>query len=332
MHKHELMSLQGIGPGTAAGIRSFRDWNRVDSILEKSRKSGYQLITIDDPDYSGRLKEIYDPPLLLWCRGNTKALDSDSIAVVGTRNPSHYGRQMASKITGDLIDQGLCIISGLAYGIDSIAHRTAVERSSSTIAVLGSGLDRIYPTQNIPLANAIIEQGGAIITEFPPGTKPDSVNFPVRNRIVSGLALGTLIVETANEGGSMITANLALEQNREVFAIPHVIDSGRGVGCNSLIKKGCAKLVQNIQDIMDEIPFRTPEKSTPGTIVDSRDLSALNEQQKRLCSLLEKNGVLHVDQISHMIDVPVNKLLAVLLELEISGYIRSVSGKQFLLI
>lgn len=332
MHKQELMTIPGIGPATAAGIVSFKAWNQVDSILERSRKSGYQLVTVDDPDYSDLLKEIYDPPVLLWCLGNRKVLSTSGIAVVGTRNPSHYGRQIARKITGDLVDQGLCIVSGLAYGIDSIAHRTAVERRSCTIAVLGSGPDRIYPTQNIPLANAIVEQGGAIITEYPPGTKPDSVNFPVRNRIVSGIAMGTLVVETANEGGSMITANLALEQNREVFVIPHAVDSKKGVGCNSLIKNGGAKLVQNVQDILDEIPFRTMEKIPRKTDSIARDLSNLDNKQKRLCTILDEYGIMHIDQISRIVDLPVNKLLALLLELEISGYVRSVSGKQFLLI
>jgi DNA processing protein len=330
--KQDLMVLPGIGAGTAAGIRSFNAWEQVDRILEKSVRAGYQLITVDDHDYPARLKEIYDPPVLLWCLGNKKALNLDAISVVGTRNPSYYGRKTALSITGELIDHGFCIISGLAYGIDSIAHRAAVERRSSTIAVLGSGLDRVYPTENIPLANAILEHGGAIITEFPPGTKPDAVNFPVRNRIVSGSSLGTLVIETANEGGSMITANMALEQNREVFVVPHPVNSPKGYGCNSLIKNGCGKLVQNVQDILDELPFRIMEKHQSKTSVPVWESVNLTDVQKKICIILGEYGIIHVDQISRIADMPVNTLLSCLLELEISGCVRSISGKQFQLV
>lgn len=330
--KQELMGLPGIGPGTASGIKSFNAWEQVDRILEKSLRSGYQLITIDDPDYPARLKEIYDPPVLLWCLGNKKALNQDAISVIGTRNPSYYGRKTALNITGELIDHGFCIISGLAYGIDSIAHRVAVDRRSSTIAVLGSGLDRVYPTENIPLANAIIEHGGAVITEFPPGTKPDAGNFPVRNRIVSGSSLGTIVIETANEGGSMITANLALEQNREVFVVPHPVNSPKGYGCNSLIKNGCGKLVQNVQDILDELPFRIIEKHQGKASEPAWKSVSLTGAQKKVCTILDEYGIMHVDQISRIANVPVNTLLGCLLELEISGCIRSISGKQFRLV
>jgi len=332
LKKQDLMALPGIGPVSASGIRSFNAWEQVDRILEKSRRMGYHLITIDDPEYPRRLKEIYDPPVLLWCLGNKTALNMDAISVIGTRNPSHYGRQTARSLTGDLIDHGLCIISGLAYGIDSIAHRTAVDRRSSTIAVLGSGLDKIYPTENIPLANAIIEQGGAIITEFPPGTKPDAVNFPVRNRIVSGSSLGTLVIETANEGGSMITANLALEQNREVFVIPHPVNAPKGYGCNALIKNGCGKLVQNVQDILDELPFRILEKHQHKIHVPVWESIELTGDQKKICTILDEYGTMHIDQICRIADIPVNKLLGSLLELEVTGCVRSISGKQFMLV
>jgi DNA processing protein len=330
--KRDLMVLPGIGPGTASGIRSFNAWDQVDRILEKSVRSGYQLITIDDPDYPTRLKQIYDPPVLFWCLGNKQALNLDAISVIGTRNPSNYGRKMAIGFTGDLIDHGLCIISGLAYGIDSLAHRVSVERRSSTVAVLGSGLDRIYPTENIPLANAILEHGGAIITEFPPGTKPDAVNFPVRNRIVSGSSLGTLVIETAKEGGSMITANLALEQNREVFVVPHPVNSPKGYGCNSLIKNGCGKLVQNVHDILEELPFRIMERHQSKTSDPVWESAALTDVQKKICTILGEYGIIHVDQISRIADIPVNALLGCLLELEISGCVRSISGKQFQLV
>jgi DNA processing protein len=317
MELGELLSIPGIGQATASGIKSFNSWSRVDAILEKSARHGYRMLITDDQEYPGRLAEIHDPPVILWCRGEVKTLGMDGISVIGTRSPSHYGKQMAASFTEELVGYGFCIVSGLAYGIDSIAHRVAVDKQAATIAVLGSGPDRIYPTENIPLANRILDQGGAIITEFPPGTKPDAANFPVRNRIVS------------EGGGSMITANLALEQGREVFVVPHPATSAKGVGCNSLIKKGWGKLVQNIDDILEELPFRILEKRASAVLVPAWQTEELTPDQKKICEFLNEYGIMHIDQISRLTGKPVSRLLGIMLELELKGIIRSGSGKQF---
>jgi DNA processing protein len=329
MPEDELLQVPGIGNGTAGRIAAFRNWKLVDQIIEKSRKNGYDLITIEDDDYPSRLNEIYDPPVLLWCRGNRSAVNMDGFSVVGTRNPSRYGRQTAKYFTDELISNGFSIISGLAYGIDSIAHQCAVDRGSATIAVLGSGINRIYPTENIPLVHSIMENGGAIISEFPPGTKPDAGNFPVRNRIVSGMSFGTLVIETAEEGGSMITANLALEQNREVFIVPHQVDAPKGRGCNTLIRSGAGKLVQTIDDILVELPFRKVEEMTRRPEKPNWQTLQLDQHQVQICKLLEEYDILHVDQLSRLTEIPVNRLLGFLLELELLDCVKSIVGKQF---
>lgn len=255
LSKKELQSYEGIGEASALSILSFKDWDQIDSILYQTEKSKSQIITLADPEYPNLLKQIYDPPILFWMKGNPEALSKPGIGVIGTRNATSYGKKQVVRFTRELGEAGLSIFSGLAYGIDAIAHKTAIETGVPTVAVLGSGIDNLYPRKHASLANEIISSGGAVITEFPLGTNPDAGNFPVRNRIVSGMSLGVLVIESGIQGGSMITADLALDQNREVFAIPHHLDNISGSGCNYLIKRGSAKLVQTVDDILEELPL-----------------------------------------------------------------------------
>ncbi len=332
LSKTELRSVETIGEASALSILSFKKWDEVDQIIKATEKVKAQIITIADPEYPPLLKQIYDPPALFWMKGNPEALSKAGIGVIGTRNATPYGKKAAERLSKELGEQGLCIFSGLAHGIDAIAHKAAVDVGAPTVAVLGSGIDNLYPRENADLANRIVREGGAVITEFPLGTIPDAGNFPVRNRIVSGMSLGVLVVESGMQGGSMITADLALDQNREVFALPHSLENLSGSGCNYLIKTGAAKLVQTVDDILEELPINQGEKtSSPKKELPSPKLwkeEDLDELSRKVCELLEK-GEAQIDAIGDELEVNTSKLLVSLLQLEMKELVTQKAGKIF---
>jgi len=333
MNRRELQSVEGIGPATADGILSFDEWEEVDRILQKTADMGAEIMAFGDEDYPPLLREIYDPPLLLWIKGNRRALDTDSVAIVGTRRAGSYGKDAAKYFAKGLSKLGLTIVSGLAYGIDAAAHRATVEANGCTVAVLGSGIDTIYPAVHKKLAADIIDAGGAVISEFPLGTAPDAGNFPVRNRVVSGLSLGTLVAASGIAGGSMITAKLALDQNREVFVVPHPIGTPNAIGCNNLIQRGMGKLVQDVGDILAEIEVHVSNGDEMDTLPDEprwRSLE-LDELSTAVCRALQQKA-LHVDRLAEQVGVKSHKLLPKLLELEMQQCVRQTSGKNFELI
>lgn len=323
----ELMRIEGIGEKTYREISTFKDWHHVDDILKITDSGNIWLMNVLDDDYPEKLRHIYDPPVIFWGMGNRQAPGKPAVAVVGTRNPSAYGKEMTELFSRELAGNDVGINSGLAYGVDTIAHKTAVACKGITTAVLGSGIDWIYPASNKSLAQQIIESGGAVLSEFPPGTKPDAGNFPVRNRIVSGLSLGVLVVESAASGGSIITVNSALDQGREVFVIPHPLDSKSGFGCNELIKKGHGKLVQSVDDILNEIdiPLKGTEKPHQKPDLASLDLP---EQMQRICSHLSETAI-PVDDLAEKTGLPVQVLLTDLLQLELMGIVRQSAGKRY---
>jgi len=329
MNISDILRTDGIGERLAKNIVQFENWKKADEILLQTEKAGAFLVAIDDPHYPTLLRHIYDPPTLLWVKGSKDVLNSDGLAVIGTRRPGKYGSNQAGRWVRKLTDAGLCINSGLAYGIDAIAHREALNAGGKTIAVLGSGIDVIYPAKNSHLVHRMIETGSAVITEFPPGTAPDAVNFPERNRIVSGMSHGVLVVESGIKGGSMITARSALDQNREVFVIPHPLNYPGGEGCNYLIKTGQGKLVQNISDILDEISVQT------GDVTDQKAPTAkkwesmeLDEDESMICTILQESEM-HIDQISEKAEKQVFTLLPLLLNLEMKGAVKQKAGKYF---
>lgn len=330
--KRKLRTFEGIGEASSLAILSFNRWEEVDALLDEADKNGTSIITIADPSYPELLKHIYSPPVLFWLKGNSAALNMPAAAVVGTRNPTKYGREQADVFSRAMAAEGLCVVSGLAYGIDGAAHRGALAAGGITVAVLGSGIDTIYPRQHTALANEIVKQGGAVITEFPPGTKPDAANFPVRNRIVSGMSLGTLVVESGIQGGSMITAELALDQNREVFAIPHSLDNFSGSGGNYLIKNGGAKLVQTAEDILVElVPERFQQNKVNDTALPKSyawRAQELDDFSRAVCTILEE-GEIQVDKLSEQLSVPSSKLLVTLLQLEMENLVEQQAGKFF---
>ncbi|MEQ9265954.1 MAG: DNA-processing protein DprA [Balneolaceae bacterium] len=331
--KKELQRFEGIGEASALSILAFKDWDKVDSILLETERDGAYIVSLTEPEYPALLKQIYDPPILLWVKGNVKALSRPGVGVIGTRNATTYGKKKAIGFTQELSKAGLAIFSGLAYGIDALAHKTAVESNGITVAVLGSGVDNIYPRKHATLAKDIIKSGGAVISEFPPGTNPDAGNFPVRNRIVSGMSLGVLVIESGIQGGSMITADLALDQNREVFAVPHQLDNASGTGCNYIIKRGTAKLVQTVDDILEELPLDELAVRTNGIAIDKSNTrhwksENLDELGISICELLEEQEY-QIDTLSDELNVHTSELLVNLLNLEMKGLITQKAGKIF---
>jgi len=278
-------------------------------------------VSFKDKDYPGLLKEIKDPPSSLFIRGNIPTEDI-FFAVVGTRIPSAYGKQAALNIAGDLAEAGITIVSGLAPGIDTFSHLAAVERKQKTVAVLGTGLDEksIYPKENLELTRRILENQGCLISEYPPGTHGSRLTFPKRNRIISGISLGVLVVEAKEKSGALITASFAFSQKRKVFALPGQIYSSNSRGCHLLIKKG-AKLIESADDILKELKLPSLEKSSP----------ILKEQNPDQNSILEilKEGALDVEKIIEKTELPAKKVASALAILEIKGRVRNLGGNIY---
>lgn len=282
-----------------------------------------KVISYYDDKYPALLKEISSPPMLLFCEGNDSLLDSIQLAIVGSRTATFTGRNNAKAIAQQLSANGITITSGLATGIDSCAHQGALAAKGSTIAVLGSGLDNIYPRSNHQLASAIIANRGLLLSEFWPDTTPYPANFPRRNRIVSGLSLGVIVVEAEARSGSLITARLAAEQNREVFAVPGCIDNPKTAGCHKLIHQG-AKLITGIADILEELPCRLIREETVAS-KSSKD-STMSETNYDIVLACIEFEVTSIDQIVIESNQPIDLVLEQLLHLELAGLIASTSG------
>lgn len=306
--------------------------------LEEAAKADCQVVAYDSEDYPPRLKQIPDAPLLLYVRGDVKVLSQYGVAMVGTRRPSAYGSSVAHRLAHDLAQRQLVIVSGMARGVDSASHRGALEAKGKTVAVLGSGLDVIYPRENKTLADEIA-RSGAVVSEFPLKTGPTPENFPIRNRIISGLSLGIVVVEAAEYSGSLITARLALEQNREVFAVPGNITSAQSFGPNHLIKQG-AKLVDQWMDVVEEFPAEVrmallpPTEASEGEPLGAQTPSlfegSLSPEQKSVFEVLRADQTSFVDDIVSAAKIPHPRVLSALLSLEMNGLIRQLPGKNFI--
>jgi DNA processing protein len=307
-------------------IRAITTWRpkiALDAEMEKLKRFGIQVLTWHDDDYPARLKEIYDYPPLLYIRGSLTAADEWCLAVVGTRRATAYGRQVTEEIVSDLARNNITIISGLARGIDSVAHQAALDAGGRTIAILACGLDIIYPSENLNLARRIIENG-ALLSEYPLGTKPKPDHFPRRNRILSGMSLGVLVTEAGEGSGALITANLALEQNRDVLAVPGSILSPSSRGANNLIQEG-AKLVQNCQDILEELNLRAVAQQ-----LEFKEIIPESETESVLLKRLSTEPA-HIDNICAGSGLPVATVSSTLAMMELKGLIRSVGNMSYVL-
>lgn len=321
----ELLKVEGVGGKLADEIRKGPLDKAVNKELSLLKEAGGTILTLKDDDYPKRLRDIYDPPILLYMRGELKKEDELAVAIVGSRKTSHYGRWITEKISQELSRHGVTIISGLARGIDSVAHKGALQGEGRTISVLGCGVDVIYPPENRNLFHQIINHG-AILSEFPMGSSPEGGHFPRRNRIISGLSIGVVVVQASQESGSLITASYALEQGREVFAIPGNVGAEGSKGTNQLIKEG-AKLVESSEDILEDIlpQWRREREITPE--VESPVIH-LNKEERILYELLEETP-LHIDTIIRESKLDPGKVSSLLLDLELKGLIHQWPGKCF---
>ena len=326
-----LCMIEGIEEKTAGSVAAFfrsgaaRDAGRfADDQRKRLERSGARAVTLWDPAYPSSLRNIYDPPPLLFVRGTLRDEDAGSVAVVGTRRPSPYGLLMAERFSGALARLGLPVVSGLARGIDSAAHAASLRSGNRTIAVIGSGIDVVYPPENRGLAERIATCG-AVVSEFPFGTKPDAPNFPRRNRIVSGMTLATLVIETSPVGGAMITARMALEQGREVFAVPSAVSLAAASGTNLLIKEGKAKLTETVDDILEELAPRLSLPKHPTPPEAPADLTLFERTLLDGCG----DNPVHIDALAARARMSVPDALVHLLSLEFKGAVRQMPGKRF---
>ena len=333
----ELESLE-MPAQSAQFIASGEAAHAADQELEKLAATGATILTWRDEAYPERLREIYDPPALLWVRGDASLLSRPIIAVVGTRHPTPYGTGMAEKLARDLALRGILILSGMARGIDTAAHKGAVAAKRPTVAVWGTGVDVIYPKENKSLAEQIIAGGGAILSELPLGTFPAPQNFPKRNRILSGMSLGVLVVEAAEYSGTRVTARCALEQNREVFAVPGNVTNKNAWGPNLLIKQG-AKLTSCWEDVWEELPsaVRMGLEQSEGFASEGTSEASLFQQsplppsEARVIGVLRQDEALQMDEILEKLESEMSssEVFTALFELELAGRIRQLPGRNY---
>ena len=325
-----VQAAQAIGTGRAMEL--------AHDEAAKVAAAEIQIISMDDAQYPPRLRQIYDPPLVLYVRGNVAAISLPGIAIVGTRHPTPYGMGMAERLGCDLASRGLSIISGLARGVDTFAHRGTVAAKGKAVAVFGTGVDVIYPKENSRLADQILSGGGALISEFPLAAFAAPQNFPIRNRIISGMSFGVLVVEAAEYSGTRITARCALEQNREVFAVPGNVTNKNSWGPNTLIKQG-ARLVATWEDVWEELPADVKLALTPAAGDESQagqtaslfEEPSLSPHEKKIYRVLKADEALHLDEIIEKLeaDLSSSEIFAALFELELAGKVKQLPGKNF---
>src|SRR5216684_2219552 len=332
------LEATGMPVVSAQSLATGKSMELAQQEIAKAVECGARIIAHDDSAYPARLKEIYDPPVVLFVRGSVEVLSSPGIAMVGTRHPTPYGLGMAERLSKDLAARGLVIISGMARGVDTASHRGAIAAGGKTVAVFGTGINVIYPKENSRLSEQILSLGGALISEFPIGTFAAPQNFPIRNRILSGMSLGVLVIEAAEYSGTRITARCALEQNRDVFAVPGNVTNKNSWGPNTLIKQG-AKLVATWEDVWDELPAEvrlllgpaTAESPRAGTASLFGDDAELAPHEKKIFALLKADESTHIDEIVERLerDVSSSEIFAALFELELAGKVRQMPGKNF---
>ncbi len=324
------LEAMGISRDACDALESRRYRPMAEEILDWGARGGCRFLCRGSPEYPALLDQIFDPPSVLYARGNLQTLQSPCIAIVGTRRPTYYGLQMAEGLSGDLARRGITIVSGMARGIDAAAHRGCLAAKGRTIAVFGCGVDIVYPSEHRRLAEDIMRDG-VVLSEFAPGTSPSPQNFPVRNRIISGLSLGTVIIEASEYSGSLITARLAMEQNREVFALPGNVTASQSFGPNYLIKQG-AKLVQSWRDVVEELPPELRQSILSSEDTDSRqvpELEILSAEEMSLLELISFDHATQFDKIYAKCRVEISRLSSLLLDLEMRGWIRQVPGNLY---
>lgn len=318
----ELLSIPGMPPGVMTGFLTKRKSLHPESEWQRLQRGGIEFISVEDPEYPPYLKHIYDPPSVLYVRGNINTLQLPMFAVVGSRKATYYGLGVAEKIARELVAAGLCIVSGMARGIDTAGHRGALSAGGPTVAVLGCGVDVVYPRENKKIMSEIIHNG-AVLSEFPPGTEPIAGNFPRRNRVISGLSRGVLVIEAAERSGSLITADFALEQGRDVFAVPGQVTNPINRGAHRLIKQG-ARLVEDVADILEDLGLSPVGKEGPG----KENLPHLTNGEKKVYNIISDTPV-SSDHIIAKTGISAAEVMSLLLLMEMKGLVKQLPGHRY---
>lgn len=324
--KSTLEKIEGIGEVRASSIKKFDAFKEQEEEMNFIEKYKIKPLFLTDTDYPKRLLHCYDPPTLLFYRGNANLNTSKIISIIGTRSNSDYGKMMTEKILEALAPHQPLVVSGLAYGIDAIAHKYSIKQQVPTVAVLAHGLDKIYPSQHTALAKEMIAEGGGLLTEFRKETKPDRHNFPERNRIVAGMCDATIVIETGIKGGSMITANLAYSYNRDVFAVPGKTTDSKSEGCNYLIQSKKALLIRNGEDVIKEMGW---EEKNRKKIIQKQLFVDLTADEKIIAQLLHVKEQMHIDEINLQSNINSSAVSAALLMMEMNGLVKSLPGKIY---
>ena len=323
----ELTSLEGIGQVRARSIKSFKDFSTAETEIRFFEKYRIKPLFITDPHYPQRLLNCYDAPTLLYYKGEADLNHPKIVAIVGTRNHTEYGRQATEKLVKELAAQHVLIVSGLAFGIDAVAHKAALKNNLPTVGVLAHGLDQLYPSQHAALARDMIKNGGGLLTEFRSGTNPDKHNFPTRNRIVSGMSDATVVIETGVKGGSMITAELANGYNRDVFALPGKTTDHKSTGCNYLIRTHKAILLTEAAELLDVMNWA--EKPKVSAKKQREIFIELTEEEKKIITILKEKECTPIDELNQKSNLSSSAVAAAVLSLELQGVVLSLPGKLY---
>jgi DNA processing protein len=322
-----LEKVEGIGSVRAGSIKSFSRFKDAEAEIKFIEKYNIQPLFVTDAAYPQRLLHCYDAPALLFYKGTANLNASKIVAIVGTRNNTDYGKHVTEKLVKDLSAHDLIIVSGLAYGIDAIAHKCSIKHDIPTIGVVGHGLDQIYPPAHGGLAKDMIKHGGGLLTEYKSKTQPDKHNFPGRNRIVAGISDATVLVETGIKGGSMITAEIANSYNRDVFAIPGKLTDSKSEGCNHLIKTNKGILLTEAAELITVMGW--DEKKITSKKQQKELFVELSDDEKKIVSLIQEKGTLHIDEINLLSGMSTSAVAAAILNLEMQGVVRSLPGKMY---
>lgn len=323
----ELEQIEGIGTVRAEAIKTFNNFKQAEVEIGFIQKFKIRPLFISDDQYPKRLLNCYDPPILLYFKGNADLNHGKVVAIIGTRNNTEYGKQVTEKLVEELKEQNIMVVSGLAFGVDAIAHRSALKNNCATIGVLAHGLDQVYPAQHMGLAKDMIKTGGGLLTEFRSKTKPDRHNFPTRNRVVAGMSDAVIVIETGVKGGSMITAELANNYNKDVFAVPGKVTDTKSAGCNSLIRNNKAVLLTDARELVQLMGWEVPKNGLPKK--QKELFIELSPDEKLILSILAEKSCVHIDEINIKSGLSSSSVAAAILNLELQNVVLSLPGKLY---
>ena len=323
-----LEKIEGIGEIRARSIKSFTDFSKAEEEIKFIEKYKITSLFLTDKNYPKRLLNCYDSPTLLFYKGEADLNASKVIAIVGTRNHTDYGKHQTDKLVKELSSQNILVVSGMAFGIDATAHKAAIKNDLATVGGLGHGLDQIYPPEHSNLAKDMLKHGGGLLTEFRSNTKPDKHNFPTRNRIVAGMSDATIVIETGEKGGSMITAELANGYNKDVFALPGRINDNKSAGCNFLIRNNKAMLLTDAEEIIEVMGWE--EKSRKSEVRSQKELFIeLSKDEKIIVEILKEKDLIHIDELNFKSGLSSSSMAAAILNLELQGVVATLPGKLY---